>query len=549
MIGSRPINLACLSVLALLVFCASASARDVYVAELRRRHGLGPRLSEQPPRLDRPRRRRTGRRRDHPRRALRLGRRPGRGLGLGDRHQDAAASPPGRSWSAKRRGGIAITPNGGRAYVTNSGDDTVTVLNTATFGPVGEPIPVGKEPDGVAISPDGGSAFVAQRGGGIAVIDTNTAQVVETIDDSFGPSRITMTPDGRRGFVTNHGSDTVTAFSPGARTVLGSADPGRDRTDRDRDATPNGSFAYAASAVDGIADPDRHLDRPADRGAARIPRGDGGRVHPGRPPGLRHRRRRLRPSRSSTPTATPRLGRSPSATNRSPSPSSRTRGRPPSFWVSPTSRRAKKRLTFHASNSTDPDGKITQTTPGTSATAAKPRGRSRPAPTATAGAGTYFVTLKVTDNEGCSTETVFTGQTASCTGNPLASVTVPIKVLNPTGPKLQVSGRERQGMRQGRRPRPLPAGRLLAAGRGNRRHLGRRRRAQGPPPAPARRRTRPRPRAAAGAGWSCGSPARPGPGPNRRSSLGGTAKARVAVNARDRENEVTVETKVVKLGF
>ena len=31
--------------------------------------------------------------------------------------------------------------------------------------------------------------------------------------------------------------------------------------------------------------------------------------------------------------------------------------------------------------------------------------------------------------------------------------------------------------------------------------------------------------------------------------LGGTAKARVAVNARDRENEVTVETKVVKLGF
>jgi hypothetical protein len=31
--------------------------------------------------------------------------------------------------------------------------------------------------------------------------------------------------------------------------------------------------------------------------------------------------------------------------------------------------------------------------------------------------------------------------------------------------------------------------------------------------------------------------------------LGGTAKARVAVNARDRENEVTVETKTVRLGF
>jgi hypothetical protein len=30
---------------------------------------------------------------------------------------------------------------------------------------------------------------------------------------------------------------------------------------------------------------------------------------------------------------------------------------------------------------------------------------------------------------------------------------------------------------------------------------------------------------------------------------GGTAKARIAVNARDRTNEVTVLTKVVSLGF
>jgi hypothetical protein len=44
------------------------------------------------------------------------------------------------------------------------------------------------------------------------------------------------------------------------------------------------------------------------------------------------------------------------------------------------------------------------------------------------------------------------------------------------------------------------------------------------------------------------------PGPTRSGAerailAGGAAKARVAVTARDRTNEVTVETKVVKLGF
>src|SRR5262249_58259124 len=47
-----------------------------------------------------------------------------------------------------------------------------------------------------------------------------------------------------------------------------------------------------------------------------------------------------------------------------------------------------------------------------------------------------------------STETVFPGQTVSCHGNPLAAITIPIKVVNPTGPKLQVSGRDHQWMRR-----------------------------------------------------------------------------------------------------
>jgi len=544
MIGSRPINLACLSVLALLVFCASASARDVYVA-----NSADGTVSV----LDYP------------------SNRPVWTVRVGGEPVDVAITPDGRyAWVVDQAGnsvtvidtrsrgiavgpimvgkaprGIAITPNGTRAYVANSGDDTVTVLDTATFGPVGEPIPVGKEPDGVAISPDGGSAFVAQRGGGIAVIDTGTSQVVETIDDSFGPSRITMTPDGRRGFVTNHDAETVTAFSPGARTAIGQpihvgAEPTGIAT------LPNGSFAYAASATDdNLVQIDTSIDLqigapiefPGATGIAFTPDGRQGYVTAGDGSTVSI----LDPSRNAG-VGSVQVGSKPVAVAVVPD-----QGPTAAFWVSPTSRRAEKRLTFHGSNSTDPDGKVLNYSWDFG-----DRGKADgPQPTRSHSyrrRGTYFVTLKVTDDEGCSTETVFTGQTASCKGNPLASVTVPIKVLNPTGPKLQVSGRKRQRLRKvvvrARCPQvacSLRAGGVVVTSAEEGGRKVRHTRRLGSDRAPAATRS-----------WRrlvIRIPGSTRSGAEHAILEGGTAKARVAVSARDRENEVTVETKVVKLGF
>ena len=49
-------------------------------------------------------------------------------------------------------GGIAITPDGTRAYVTNSNSNTVSVIDTATNTVVAT-VPVGVSPDGIAITP------------------------------------------------------------------------------------------------------------------------------------------------------------------------------------------------------------------------------------------------------------------------------------------------------------------------------------------------------------------------------------------------------------
>jgi len=46
--------------------------------------------------------------------------------------------------------GVAVTPNGQYAYVTNFGDNTVSVISTATDTVIGTPIPVGVYPEDIA---------------------------------------------------------------------------------------------------------------------------------------------------------------------------------------------------------------------------------------------------------------------------------------------------------------------------------------------------------------------------------------------------------------
>ncbi len=63
---------------------------------------------------------------------------------------------------------MAVNP-GGNVYVTNSGSNTVSVINPATDIP-GPPITVGSNPAGVAVNP-GGAVYVTNFG-------SNTVSVI-----------------------------------------------------------------------------------------------------------------------------------------------------------------------------------------------------------------------------------------------------------------------------------------------------------------------------------------------------------------------------------
>jgi YVTN family beta-propeller protein len=85
----------------------------------------------------------------------------------------------------------------GKAYVTNEGDGTVSVITTAT-GAVSAPITVGKSPYGVAIAPDGKHAYVTDLVGGagdtVSVITTATGAVSAPITVGKGPSGVAICP-------------------------------------------------------------------------------------------------------------------------------------------------------------------------------------------------------------------------------------------------------------------------------------------------------------------------------------------------------------------
>jgi hypothetical protein len=98
------------------------------------------------------------------------------------------------------------------------------------------------------------------------------------------------------------------------------------------------------------------------------------------------------------------------------------------------------KASFDASSSTDSDGSITRYdwNFGDGQTLAN----GGPTPTHTyATAGAYTVTLNVMDNEGCSSQLVYTGQTASCSGS--APATRQVAVVAPKL-KLKLGGPKRQ---------------------------------------------------------------------------------------------------------
>jgi YVTN family beta-propeller protein len=121
--------------------------------------------------------------------------------------------------------GIAITPDGLTAYVTNFDGNSVSIIDIATnivTGFVTDTDATFSNPQAIAITPNGRTAYVCNRDSNtVSVINLEEQAVAESLimGDISAPQAIAITPDGTKAYVCNSNSDTVRIINTSDNTV------------------------------------------------------------------------------------------------------------------------------------------------------------------------------------------------------------------------------------------------------------------------------------------------------------------------------------------
>ena len=112
------------------------------------------------------------------------------------------------------------------AYITNTGDNTVSVINTNT-GLVTATIPVGSQPEAISVSADGNKVYVANNNSNnVSVINTLSNTVIATIPVGTTPKGICISPDNNLAYITNLADGTVDIINTISDTIITMIDVG-----------------------------------------------------------------------------------------------------------------------------------------------------------------------------------------------------------------------------------------------------------------------------------------------------------------------------------
>lgn len=131
------------------------------------------------------------------------------------------------------------------AYIPNQWNDTVAVVNTST-NTIVNTITVGSSPFGSAVSPDGARVYIVNKDSNtVSVINTATNTVIATINVGTAPYCAVVSPDNSKVYVTNYGSNSTTVINATTNTVITNVTVGWHP--RGIAVAPNGSKVYVAN--------------------------------------------------------------------------------------------------------------------------------------------------------------------------------------------------------------------------------------------------------------------------------------------------------------
>jgi YVTN family beta-propeller protein len=131
---------------------------------------------------------------------------------------------------------VVVDPTSSKAYITNQGADTVSVLDISDSAPaVVATIDVGTHPNAEVLSPSGQYLYVANGDSDqVSVVSTTTDSVVSTIslaaydgaNVGTNPTGLALSPDGRQLYVVDSGNNDIDIVDVAQGRVIGSIPTG-----------------------------------------------------------------------------------------------------------------------------------------------------------------------------------------------------------------------------------------------------------------------------------------------------------------------------------
>src|SRR5439155_16602116 len=116
---------------------------------------------------------------------------------------------------------VAIPRDGSRIYVTNTGSNSVSVIDRSALS-VTTTISLGARPSTIAVSPGGDWLYVLDATGVVEVIDTRSNAIVASVTVGGADGTIAVTPDGARLYVA---SGKVSVIDTSTNSVIASFVP------------------------------------------------------------------------------------------------------------------------------------------------------------------------------------------------------------------------------------------------------------------------------------------------------------------------------------
>lgn len=145
---------------------------------------------------------------------------------------------------------IMVTPQpAGFAYITNSSDRTVSIVNTSN-NQVTATISTGTKPSAVAVSTDNRYAYIVNNvSNSVSVIDVANNHIKTTINVGSGPTFAVVSPDGKYIYVTTNGKG-VEVIDAATNAVIIDIPVGAQPLEAA--ITPDGKTLYVIAGTDAL---------------------------------------------------------------------------------------------------------------------------------------------------------------------------------------------------------------------------------------------------------------------------------------------------------